>query len=351
MRRLGYVPALDGIRGIAILLVVGAHAFHLPPTGYLGVDLFFVLSGFLITTLLLEERAETGKVSLRSFYERRARRLLPALLMMLVAYTAVEFAQGRHPTLRILAGLFYFTNLGPLLHSGGTGPLGHLWSLAEEEQFYLLWPLLLIFLAARPRRVAPSIVVVLLGAVVVERILLVHSGVPSWRVMYAPDTRSDGLLVGCLFALVRHYGRGERLRIASGAIALVLAPFVTLFLFVDWRTRIIELGGLTILTLYFGLLVTAAADTPKNPLAWPPLAKLGVISYALYIWHFPLLYAFGLPIGAADHPWRRATVIALAVALAALSTRYIEQPIRRRRAYTLKVPVPASAQAVGSGAA
>jgi peptidoglycan/LPS O-acetylase OafA/YrhL len=351
MRRLGHVPALDGIRGIAILLVVGAHAFHLPPTGYLGVDLFFVLSGFLITTLLLEERAETGKVSLRSFYERRARRLLPALLMMLVAYAAVELAQGRHPTLRILAGLFYFTNLGPLLHSSGTGPLGHLWSLAEEEQFYLLWPLLLIFLAARPRRVAPSLVVLFLGAVVVERILLVHSGVSPLRVMYAPDTRSDGLLVGCLFALVRHYAGGERLRIASGALALVLAPFVTLFLFVAWQTRIIELGGLTILTLYFGLLVTAAADTPRSPLAWRPLAKLGVISYALYIWHFPLLYAFGLPIAAADHPWRRAAVIALAVILAALSTRYIEQPIRRRRAYTLKVPVPASAQAVGSGAA
>jgi peptidoglycan/LPS O-acetylase OafA/YrhL len=348
MPRLGYVPALDGIRGIAILLVVGEHAFNVPQSGFLGVDLFFVLSGFLITTLLLDERTETGKVSLRSFYERRARRLLPALLMMLAVYAAVEFVQGRHPTLQILAGLFYFTDLASVLHFGwAVGPTTHLWSLAQEEQFYLLWPLLLIFLLRWKRNVAPWLIAALFVGVIVERILLGHFGASDGRALYSPDTRSDGLLVGCLLALWRHHWNGERLNKICRAVALGLAPFVALFVLGNWNTQILELGALPLVALYFGALVITAASPSGTPLGWSPLRRLGVISYALYIWHVPLLFAFGLHLNANDHPWRRLAVVTLAIAVAAVSTRYVEQPVRRRHQQGSRsgVPVAASAQA------
>jgi peptidoglycan/LPS O-acetylase OafA/YrhL len=162
MGRLGHVPALDGIRGLAIALVVSMHAFGFPAGGFIGVDLFFVLSGFLITTLLLEEVEATGRISLRDFYERRVRRLLPALLVLLIVYSVVEAARGRS-VLPAVAGLFYFSNFSNFLHltAWRTNALDHLWSLAEEEQFYLVWPPILILLVRWRRLLAPLLLLVL----------------------------------------------------------------------------------------------------------------------------------------------------------------------------------------------
>src|SRR5436190_10898544 len=142
--RLGRRPALDGLRGIAIALVVGFHAFNWPRAGTLGVDLFFVLSGFLITTLLLEERNRTGKIDIAAFYTRRARRLLPALLVMLLPFLflgLVSAAAGsfRRPLFVGLGAAATYTSNIVVMHDQSAVPAGlvHLWSLAAEEQFYL----------------------------------------------------------------------------------------------------------------------------------------------------------------------------------------------------------------------
>jgi peptidoglycan/LPS O-acetylase OafA/YrhL len=151
--RLGYVPALDGLRGLAVLLVLVAHFVGILG-GSLGVDLFFCLSGFLITTLLLEEFDHSGRVSLRTFYVRRARRLLPALVVLLVVCLAASTIEGhRQFAVAAMTGL-YTGNIVQAFWQpvsvAGSG-LAHLWTLAEEEQFYLLWPVMLVAIAARRR--------------------------------------------------------------------------------------------------------------------------------------------------------------------------------------------------------
>src|SRR4051812_42278396 len=151
--KLGHVPALDGLRGIAIAIVVGYHAFGFPLGGWLGVDLFFVLSGFLITTLLLEEHDRTGRVSLRAFYVRRARRLLPALgavLALIAVVGPLYYSPGLLAS--IVASGLYAANIvrgfGQSDFLNAT-PAAHLWSLAQEEQFYVLWPIALIWFRRR----------------------------------------------------------------------------------------------------------------------------------------------------------------------------------------------------------
>src|SRR5258707_14914511 len=179
--RLGYVPALDGLRGVAILLVLGRHAFTTPVGGGYGVDLFFVLSGFLITALLLEERDKTGQVSLNGFYRRRARRLFPALAVMLTAFIAIEIvkdraAEGFRTT---LWGAFYTTNIAQAWfpHLIGRPPVSVLWSLAQEEQFYLLVPLALLLLLPRlSEHAMMRIVAVAFATVTVEGCVLTLAG-------------------------------------------------------------------------------------------------------------------------------------------------------------------------------
>src|SRR4051812_31140019 len=198
---LGYRPALDGLRAVAITLVVSLHAFRWPNGGYLGVDLFFVLSGFLITTLLLEEHHATGRISLSRFYLRRARRLLPALFVMLAAYSAWSLTtQGVDPTRYVLEGVLYCTNYF-LAYRGQLSPIEHLWSLAEEEQFYLLWPLLLIGLLLWRRRVMGIFLIVVFGLLVWNEVWQTHHHANGLRLDYGIDTRSDGLVVGCLLAV------------------------------------------------------------------------------------------------------------------------------------------------------
>ena len=152
--RFGHVPALDGVRGIAIAAVVGFHFFDTPSGGGIGVDLFFVLSGFLITTLLLEEQSTTGRISLVEFYKRRGRRLLPGLGALLAAAAAVLLTGGSSVVSprSLIGGAFYVTNIIDAFHPIH-GALQHLWTLAEEEQFYLLWPIVLLWLLRR--RVSP----------------------------------------------------------------------------------------------------------------------------------------------------------------------------------------------------
>jgi peptidoglycan/LPS O-acetylase OafA/YrhL len=332
VERLGYRPALSSIRGVAIALVVGVHAFSFPHGGFLGVDLFFVLSGFLITTLLLEEDVGEGRISLRRFYERRARRLLPALFVLLGLYTPIAAALHQDVLLPTLGGLFYFSNFLVASDLKTTG-LTHLWSLAAEEQFYVLWPPLLIFMLRRPgfRKLLAPLLGVLLVALAVHRIQLTLHGGVGISLDYRPDTRSDGIIVGCLFAVLR--ANGWRALLPVCRWVLLLSAPLTLMLLWSLRPGSVAVHlMLTFIVLCFGAFVTLAveANAVARVLAVRPLIYLGRISYSLYLWHLPILAALlGLDLGF-DPIWSPLAVAAT-IAVAVVSTHFIEEPIRRGR--------------------
>lgn len=206
--RLGHRPGLDGLRGVAILLVIIVHASLLPTTfGFIGVDLFFVLSGFLITCLLVEEWDQTRRISLKNFYMRRALRLLPALLAVLTAFVIVSAltrnAREFHLDVKeALAALFYCTNWANIFDLIRSDYLGHMWSLSIEEQFYILWPaILLCLLRVAPRKSLPQFV--LFGAALswLTRVLLfLGTTAGRERFFFGLDTRADSLLLGCAIA-------------------------------------------------------------------------------------------------------------------------------------------------------
>jgi peptidoglycan/LPS O-acetylase OafA/YrhL len=331
--RLGYVPALDGLRGIAIAVVVAYHAFGYPFGGWLGVDLFFVLSGFLITTLLLEERAETGAIRWRAFYARRARRLLPALAALLLGYLALSALRGVNGLPIVARWGFYTANgyeafwPGAATHVVG---LNHLWSLAQEEQFYLVWPaaLVVVMRARNPVR----LLMLLACALIAYRGVLVAAGASNDRVYFAPDTNLDGLVLGAALAFQRRVGP---LQASRGPLA-VAAAIAVLIVGLIPSLAITESAMLPFFELSVVLVVAAAVS---GTLQLPrPLVWLGGISYSLYLWHFVVLWAFN---------WHYPLLaVAVSVAAAWASTAWIEKPFRRARTTQTRRPVPVSAPAV-----
>jgi peptidoglycan/LPS O-acetylase OafA/YrhL len=328
MPRLGHVRALDGLRGIAILLVLAFHYTGQPFGGGYGVDLFFVLSGFLITTLLLEERAATGRIGLGKFYARRARRLFPALAGLLCAYLVYNAVLGRNALATVADYGLYFGNIYFVVsHKPDNTGLGHLWSLAEEEQFYLLWPFLLLVFA-RARRPVYWIAALVL-ALVAYRTALILGGASTSRLYRAPDTHSEGLLLGAALAFLRQQGFVAGEWAGKLGIALTIPAVVA----GAWRL------GLPIFELGAVLLVASAVGNTDltRALSIRPLVWLGALSYSLYLWHFPVLWAFG----AHD----RLVALLVSFSLAWVSYRYVEQPFRRRhsRLESAVRPSPASA--------
>lgn len=305
--RLGYRPGLDGVRGFAVVLVLALHWWPTSfPGGFIGVDLFFVLSGFLITTLLIDENARTGTVSLKRFYERRARRLFPALSVLLAVCVTLPSAWMA----------LYLANWARIDGHLIGGPLEHTWSLAIEEQFYLVWPL--VFLALRRSSRAPLFVALAIVAVMFHRLTVD----PTWAVN-GFDARADGLLIGCLAAYLRPAlgeWRGWRL-VALGSAGLLA-----------WWTMI---GidpvrfGYTLVALACVPLLYAGAQVTAGPLTSAPMRRLGVLSYSLYLWHYPVTWWLR---GGDMHNSSAATT-ALAVGLSAVvavaSWRFVEMPLRR----------------------
>jgi peptidoglycan/LPS O-acetylase OafA/YrhL len=338
--RLGYVPALNGLRGVAIAAVL---LFHISTNGrsfgrggFFGVDLFFVLSGFLITTLLLEEYEGTGHISIRAFWVRRARRLLPAAgaliaLVLLIGLAAHDFARV---VLVVAGGALYAGNIvravAPHLD---LGPVGHFWSLAEEEQFYVLWPPLLIVAVRRlPERRLLRFLLAAAAAIAVYRFALGMTGASASRLYFAPDTHADGLVLGCAAAVYRRSGlRLPGARLGFPALALILAAFV--FAYQD-------LHGLLLVLPVFNLaaaVLVLAASAPgavASVLAVRPLVYLGLISYSLYVWHQFVRWLLG-----EQHPWL-ALPFSLLVAIG--SYLFIERPLRPPRAVS---PAPTAAPA------
>ena len=333
------LPALDGLRGAAILGVLLFHTGHLPG-GFLGVDLFFALSGYLITDLLLREVAATGTVSLVAFWGRRVRRLLPALAAMLAVVTLVVWAAGTPDLVRttLADGPWVALNLvnWHLLAESASywdrfGPprvFEHLWSIAVEEQFYLLWPV--VVLAARHRAATVAVVAGLASVASLGLMIALADPADPTRVYTGTDTRAFSLLLGALVATP--VVRAALARVTTPWLAAVLAVGIgTSWLLVDGvAAPWLFTGGLFAHSLAAAVLIGSCALVPDGPvakvLAWRPLRWLGLVSYSLYLWHWPV-FALLSP----ERGWLRAVAACgVSVGLAALSKYLVEDPIRFR---------------------
>jgi peptidoglycan/LPS O-acetylase OafA/YrhL len=335
-------PGLDGVRAIAVLAVMGFHeSLAKLSGGFLGVDVFFVLSGFLITDLLAAQRPR-----LRDFWIRRGRRLLPALAVMLLvvsaAATVIEPAGGSELRPTLLAAITYTSNWYQILHHvsyfeslGPLPPLQHLWSLAIEEQFYLVWPPVLWFLIFRHNNTRTWVSITLLGALgsAVAMALLYSPANPS-LVYYGTDTHASALLLGAALALACPLSRLAGLRswyldAAGAAGLLVLAWSCTHFTGTD---PAVYPGGLLLAAIAAAALVAAAASKGRlaSVLGVAPLRWIGVRSYAMYLWHWPVIALTAALTGEAPGThWLWVPTSCLTVGLAAASWRFIESPILR----------------------
>ncbi|MEG8183208.1 acyltransferase [Nocardia terpenica] len=345
-----HLPALDGVRGLAILGVLLFHTGHLSG-GFLGVDLFFVLSGYLITDLLLREIAVRGTVSLIAFWGRRIRRLLPALATMLVVVTLLVWAMGSADMVRttLSDGPWVQLNLinwhllaesaGYWDRFGSVRVFEHLWSIAIEEQFYLVWPVLVLISARWIRRPHRAVAVAAaLGAVaaLISMIWLADPADPT-RVYTGTDTRAFSLLLGALVAT--EPVRAALARISGAWTGAILASGV-LGIGAMWsladgaNSRWLYTGGLFAHSLACAVLIGSCARAPHTVvakvLAWQPLRWLGLISYSLYLWHWPVLVLL-FPHRPAPMQWSAVIVVcAVSVAAATLSKYLVEDPIRFR---------------------
>jgi|HubBroStandDraft_1064217.scaffolds.fasta_scaffold05952_3 peptidoglycan/LPS O-acetylase OafA/YrhL len=347
------MPGLDGLRALAVLAVIAYHEqFGWAQGGLLGVGVFFTLSGYLITDLLLDEWANEGRLSLLNFWARRARRLLPALFVMLTAVTAwVTIAdRSRLASLRgaVAAAVAYVSNWYLIVKNDSyfarfapPQPLDHLWSLAVEEQFYVLWPWLLLLGLLCLRRISrPAVAwlaiptLALAAASAVAMLLLYHPGLDPTRVYEGTDTRACGLLVGAALAMIwPSRGRAAAIRHVWPADAAAAAGLVVVGLMI-WRvgqySPLVYRGGLVLLSLATAGIVAGAAvpgSLTGRVLGWPPLRWVGVRSYGIYLWHYPVIVLTSPANSGEDLP-RAALQITGSVLLAALSWRFVEEPVR-----------------------
>ncbi len=364
---LGYVPALDGVRAFA---VAGVMAFHggVPflPAGFLGVDSFFVLSGFLITSLLLGEWRQRMTIRLRRFWARRARRLLPALVavvLFVVFYARYAVPAGTYPGLRgdALSALFYFANWHFIATGGNyfvqTGPvslLTHTWSLAIEEQFYVVWPLVVLAVLRWSKSLRLLLGICVVGALgsAIEMALLYHPGTDPTRLYYGTDTHAQCLLVGAALAvalaLVAERSaagspvsaadplwspKSPAVRRALGALGLAGATATGILW---WRLaytgNFLWRGGFLVVALATAAVLFCAVCSPGSLLgrflSIAPLRYLGRISYGLYLWHFPLFqWLDAARVGLTGYPLFGVRA-GVTLAVATVSFYALERPIR-----------------------
>ena len=332
------IAALDGLRGIAILLVIVHHQLiPLPLTGgFLGVDLFFVLSGFLITSLLLKEFHTTKSISLTRFYARRVLRLAPALVLYLIATLLVIYFLHPEEFLRQLKlvgfAATYLTNWRLALGwDYSLDPTAIIWSLSIEEQFYLLWPPVLIailYTKIKHQHIALALIVLIVG-VGVHRAALWSAGAELNRMYYGTDTRADALFAGCLIAFVSQFRLPVRLQAALHIMALFsLGALVYLIATSTFNGSFLYRGGYTLVAIATGSVIWSVANSPgtwiANVLAWSPLRWFGKISYGLYLWHWLLLRDISFYRWAGE--WETFVRLAVAIGIAVISFYFIETP-------------------------
>jgi len=375
--RVGYLPGLDGMRAVAVLAVMVYHAnADWLPGGYLGVEIFFVISGYLITLLLIAEHERSGKVSLGQFWLRRARRLLPALglmLSMVTIYTAV-FQPGALGQLRgdVVAGLTYVTNWYQIwvgqgyTAAGDFAPLRHLWSLAVEEQFYLIWPLVMMAILARGSRnllrAAQWLVICAVAVTVISVVAFTPGRIAAcevtpeqyWMVgdrciskidaLYLSSlTRSSGLLLGAAFAMLwrpaaimrgplRTKGFAVDVSAGLGLAGLGVMFWTVQLMGPDGGGAMLFRGGLlacAVLTLMVIAAVTHGHSILGRLLGNRVLLWVGTRSYGLYLYHWPIYQAIRKVAGNPLNPLQFAVAMVITVVVTEASFQLLEAPVRR----------------------
>ncbi len=351
-----YVPALDGLRCLAVVAVIAYHMhFDWAPGGLLGVTMFFVLSGYLITGLLLKEYKETRTISLSNFWLRRVRRIIPAIVFAVLgtAILCAIFDQALLTKMRpdVLPTLFFFNNWWQIFHNvsyfdalGEPSPLLPCWSLSIEEQFYLIWPVALLILLkiGVSRKVIRNGTLVLAALSALEMALLFNPHVDPSRIYYGTDTRAFSLLIGSFLAFVWPYQRlterageamstGGRLAFNLVGVAAVVGLFVMVATTNGFQPFIYQ-GGLVICSVLTALAIAVMV----HPISWigkifafKPFVFIGKISYSMYLWHYPVILLMTpnniqgtLPL------WLCGLQFLVIVGLSTLSYYVVENPIR-----------------------
>jgi peptidoglycan/LPS O-acetylase OafA/YrhL len=329
-------PALDGVRGLAALGIVCDHSLPGMNGLGIGVDVFFVLSGFLITRLLLQEAVDTGGVKLRRFYTRRARRLLPALVLPLAVGVVLDATLAGGSVSAAASGLstaLYVQNWH-LASLPGFPPdaLNHTWSLSIEEQFYLVWPVLLM-LVVRRRGSAGALGLCLAGIALVnaDRVILSLAGASEMRISCGFDTRADQLLIGCLLAVLVQRAALPRVpgiaAAGAGMLLLVLGVHEAIGVHNTFPAPV----AFPLVAVCAGVVIARLVQVPWSPLSSRPLRYLGTVSYGLYLWHHLAFWLFHVALGMPYGVLLFALVASSGLGLAALSYRWIESPILHGR--------------------
>jgi peptidoglycan/LPS O-acetylase OafA/YrhL len=366
--KLSYIPALDGVRGVAIIVIMGYHGgVFLTNGGFYSLDTFFALSGFLITSLLIAEWRRSSTVRLRAFWARRARRLVPGLLVLLLGvalYNAYLVPSGMYPHLRSdgLSTLFYFANWHFIAigsnyfnQTGFTSPLLHTWSLAVEEQFYLVWPLAFLVILKLWRSLRVLLVVCVVGALAsTGEMAVLYSPANVNRVYYGTDTRAQSLLVGAALATAlalwadRRTGvGGPRSEVRDGrspttragrTVLLVVGVLgvlgsAALWTLVSFNDAFAFRGGFLLASLATTAVLLSVSCFQESLLArclsFAPLRYVGRISYGMYLWHFPLfLYVDDARTGLSGFSLFGVRAAAT-VAIATVSFYVVERPVRQ----------------------
>ncbi len=349
-----YIPGLDGIRALAVLAVIAYHFnFSWARGGFLGVDIFFVLSGYLITSTMLPLKGNQLTVSLKKFWIGRFRRLLPAAYVMIITsfVWAMLFHKELLHTLRgdALSSIFYSSNWWFIFHKlsyfdsfGSPSPLKNLWSLAIEEQFYVIWPLLLMIGLYVVKKQSKLAKIVFFGAICSALLMaiLYQPGADPSRVYYGTDTRCFELLIGCWLALIWPMKRLSSQKLSTShmkklnAISFIsFTIFLVSIMYVDEFQTFLYRGGMFLFCLNAAVLIACVCHPVSilgRILAWEPLCWIGSRSYGIYLWHYPVM-VLGTPIHEIGNPsyWRIALQLVLIVTIAECSYRFIEMPIRK----------------------
>ncbi len=303
-RAFKHVPGLDGLRALAVILVIVFHYGSIWsknddggifPGGFIGVDVFFVLSGFLITSILVGERAKTGRVSFARFYARRSARLLPALVLLLIGFDLWSHHQGVKWSALVkpsAAALFYVSNLAQvyflksMIHTG----LSFTWSLAIEEQFYLVWPALLLFGVLRFAKTRHAVLISVGGAALLSALVRLY--IWNWGGAYPSaymrlDARADGLLLGALCAFLWRWRMVPTKWLNEAALVSLIGLIGVTFLWPRESGGMFQ-GGFTLVSLAVAVILLAIAEDEFQliPLfEWLPIRAIGRVSYGLYLWH------------------------------------------------------------------
>lgn len=334
-----YRPDIDGLRAIAVLGVVFYHyGFRQVPGGFVGVDIFFVISGFLITGVIHRQMAER-RFSVRNFYERRIRRIFPALFVMLVVATIAAwellfptdfeaYAKSLIATAFFGANIEFWREVGYFDLAATHKPLLHLWTIAVEEQFYLIFPALLLFTGTKSRWRTFAVTGLLFAVSLAFSIWAVaHARTAAF---YLLPSRFWELMLGALLSLAPQVDLPRWVREALGFMGTILIGWA-LWTYRSWMPFPGVAALVPCLATAIVILAGEGGSTISRALALKPVVFVGLISYSLYLWHWPILVFARIELNRALLPWETWACVALSFALAALSWRYVEQPLRQRK--------------------